>query len=125
LPPYQVPAATVSAIDRVNLPLGGKESGGQILVTGPEISTDQRWVIEHATTSCTSSTPTTLFLYAGTVMPQNLLDGSAAGNFDVADWSPGLLVPGGSRLVAVWSGASTGAVGFLNLQLTVYSTGRG
>lgn len=125
LPTYQAPAAAVSAIDRVQFPLGGKEQGGQILITGPDIPTDQRWVIEHATTACNSTTPTTLLLYNGSIGAQNILDGSSSGNSDNGDWPAGLLIPGGSRLVAVWTSASADAIAFLNLQLTVFATGRG
>ena len=118
LPTYTPPAARTSVIERVQYPLGGKESGGQIVATGPDIALDEQWSIEHAYVTCTSTTPTTLVVYAGMIGPQYLLDGSGSGNADTGEWPNGLLIPGGSRVIAVWTGASTGAIAFLNLQLT-------
>jgi hypothetical protein len=122
LPTYTPPAARTVVIERTQYPMGGKESGGQVVAYGADVPLDEQWMVEHAYASCTSTAATTLVVYAGAIGPQYVLDGSSAGNADTGDWPLGLLVPGGSKVVAVWTGASAGAVAFLNLQITRLGT---
>lgn len=84
-----------------------------------QLDADEMWLIDHAVVACTSSSATSVRLYAGAVSDVALIDGSASGNFDVADWPNGLLLPSSSNLIARWSGASAGAVGTLTVQLRV------
>jgi hypothetical protein len=125
LPTYRAPEAEVSTLDRITLSISGRESAGVIVATGPDVPNDQRWEIEHATAACTSSTPTTLLIYHGSIGVTNLLDGSSSGNFDTGEWPSSLLIPRGSRLVAAWTGCSAGATASLNLQISVTTGGRG
>jgi hypothetical protein len=84
-----------------------------------QLDGSEMWLIDHAVVACTSSTPTILRWYAGTVADLALLDGSSAGNFDVADWNAGLVIQPTSSLIAKWSGASAGAIGVVTLQARV------
>lgn len=85
-----------------------------------QLDDSERWLIEHAVISCTSTTTTALRLYENAPTPGLLLDGSREGNFDVAEWPRGLLVLPGRVLLAQWTGASPGAVATLGLQVLVY-----
>lgn len=95
-------------------------AGGLAMITLPQLAYNERWLLTHMVVGCTSSTSTSLRLYRDNVANPNLRDGSANGNFDVADWSPGLKLPSGASLIAVWSGASDGALATLTLQADVY-----
>lgn len=95
-------------------------AGGVAQIVLPVLDYATRWELTHMVVGCTSSTPTTLRLYRDTVSNPNLRDGSASGNFDVADWPAGLKIPASSGLIAVWSGASAGAVATLTVQGNVY-----
>jgi len=95
-------------------------AGGVCSVQLDQLDDTELWLIDHAVVYCTSSTPTSLRLYSDAIDPGRLLDGSSDGNFDVADWpGDGLQIAPSTSLLAVWSGASDGAVGTLNLQLRV------
>jgi hypothetical protein len=95
-------------------------SDGVALITLPERPDNERWQLTHVVVGCTSSTATQMRLYLDSVSNAGLRDGTSTGNFDVADWAMGLWIPPGRTLLARWSGCSTGAVGTLNLQATVY-----
>jgi hypothetical protein len=56
----------------------------------PQLDPDELWLVDHAVIACTSTTPTAVRLYADSIDPLYLLDGSSAGGFDVADWPNGL-----------------------------------
>lgn len=94
-------------------------AGGTATAALPQVPGDELWLLDHAVIACDSTSATTLRLYADSILPDALLDGSSAGNFDVADWPAGLLVPSTRTLLAVWSGASAGAIGTLTAQLRV------
>jgi hypothetical protein len=81
------------------------------------------WLIERITVSTTSATPTTVMVYAGDPSPYTYVDGSAAGNLDVADESSPILVNSATSLTAVWAGASVGAVGTIRIQYQLVSRG--
>jgi len=93
--------------------------GGSAQLELAQVPSDELWFIDHAVVACTSSTSTSLRLYAGSVSDLALLDGSLSGNFDVADWPNGLLLEATRSLIARWDGASDGAIGTLTLQLRV------
>jgi hypothetical protein len=85
---------------------------------GDQLAGDVLWLIDHAVSSCTSATATSLRMYSGS--PGGLLiDGTDDGNFQVADWPNGLQVAPGRQLCAVWSNADVGSVGTLALQVRV------
>jgi len=91
-------------------------AAGVCQVQLPELDQNQLWLITHAVVSCTSSTPTTVRWYAGSVLDLNLLDGSGSGNFDIADWPNGLQLQPTTSLIVQWTGASAGAIGTVTLQ---------
>lgn len=93
--------------------------GGFAQLEFDQLDQTEMWLIDHAVVSCNSSTPTTVRWYAGSVVDLALLDGSSAGNFDVADWNAGLVIQPTSALVVRWSGASAGAIGTVTLQARV------
>lgn len=90
--------------------------GGIAQLEAAQLAGDEMWLIDHAVIYCTSSTPTAARLYASSVAPTALLDGTASGGFDVADWPAGLQLGPSSSLIAQWAGASDGAIGTLSIQ---------
>jgi hypothetical protein len=99
---------------------------GSVSVVSRPLDSDELWLIDHMVCSTTASAATTLRLYErAQEAPRYFLDGSDRGNFDVADYAAGLQVPPGGQLLAVWSGASAGAVGTLSVQgrRMVYGSG--
>jgi hypothetical protein len=94
-------------------------SGGAATGALDQVPTDQLWIVDHAVAFCTSAAPTTLRLYSDSAQPQYLLDGTDDGNFDVADWPNGLQLVPGRSLLAVWSGATDGAVGTITVQMRI------
>lgn len=95
-------------------------AGGAALAQFRQLEPDELWLIDHAVVACTSSTPTSLRLYADAPEPLRLLDGSnSSGNFDVADWPNGLQLAPSTSLVAMWVGADDGAIGTIRLQVRV------
>lgn len=109
------------AVDKIDHQTSGTaDASGTATVDLGTLDTQTRWVLTHMVAACTSAAASTMRLYFGSVGPAGLRDGTSAGNFDVADWSPGLFVPEGTRLLAVWSGADPGALATLTLQADVY-----
>lgn len=95
-------------------------AGGLATLDVGQLDGSTRWVLTHAVASCTSSTATVMRLYFGSTTPAGFRDGTDAGNFNVADWTPGLFVPEGTDLIAQWSACSDGALATLALQADVY-----
>lgn len=94
-------------------------SGGIAEIDLDQLPADTRWVLTHMVVGCTSTSTTSLRLYLDQVANNALRDGTDAGNFNVADWAPGLMIPPSRTLIARWSGCSDGAIATLTLQATV------
>lgn len=97
-------------------------SDGRAVAIGPQVESGTMWAVQHAVCSSTSSTTTQLRIYDSQAANlESLLSVSNGGNFDEADWpsGPGLLIGQSRQLVAVWSSATTGAVGTLRLQVAL------
>lgn len=98
---------------------GVADSSGVALVTLPVLADNQRWLLTHMVCGATSTAQTQMRLYLDSVANQCLRDGSNSGNFDVADWSPGLMVPPSRSLIARWSGCNPSDTVFLSVQATI------
>ena len=94
-------------------------AAGVAQVAFRQLDGDEMWIIDHAVVACTSSTATVLRWYAGTIADLALLDGSSAGNFDVADWPGGLAIRPSMFLIAQWTGAADGSRGTMSLQARI------
>jgi hypothetical protein len=94
-------------------------AGGACQVQFNQLDSNERWIIDHAVSFCDSATPTTLRLYESNISPLSLLDGSASGAFDVADWPAGLMIRPAMFLLAQWTGAAAGSRGTMTLQARV------
>jgi hypothetical protein len=94
-------------------------TGGTCQIAFEQLPNDQRWLVDHAAVSCTSTTPTRLTWYDSTASPSYMLDFTDEGNLDVGEWANGLHVAPGRSLLAVWTGCSAGAVATVNLQARV------
>lgn len=92
---------------------------GFATVAFPQLDTETQWLLDHAVAQCDSTTDTVMRLYDSDPNRGTLWDGTDAGNFNVADWSPGLLIRPQGQLLAVWSGCSDGAVATLRVQARV------
>jgi hypothetical protein len=110
-------AAGWSLVDYINMNAKTPAAvGGRATLQLRQLDSNELWLIDHAVVSCTSTTATAVRWYTDGADPMRLLDGSASGNFDVADWPAGLQVQSSSSLLVQWSGANAGAVGTLTLQ---------
>ena len=115
------PAAGWAHVDWIDPQhLSDPAAAGVATIEVPPVPLDDMWLIDHMVAACDSTTPTVMRLYVGAAEPGRLRDGSDTGNFDVADWPQGLLVRGGSALIARWTGASAGARAVLTLQARVF-----
>jgi hypothetical protein len=94
-------------------------ASGLATIELPQLPPTDMWLIDHMVAYCTSSTVTSMRLYAGPVSPSNFRDGTDTGNFGVGDWPTGLLVRPSVSLTAQWAGCSDGARATLTLQARV------
>lgn len=73
---------------------------------------DDAWQVGHMVVQNTSSSPTRARVYDSPALtPPTLLDGTNAGNLDIADYASPLPLGRGRQVIVVWSGVSDGAVG--------------
>jgi len=117
--PYGLPTATGWALsDYITRTVTSSPAGadGLAVATAEQLDPDELWLIDRAVVSCTSVADTALRLYDSQVSAGFLLSGSRTGNFDEADYPTGLQLQPLRQLVAVWTGATPGAVGTINLQ---------
>lgn len=116
--PVEAPAAAGWGLaDFLNLHVQtNPATEGRATLDAGQLDPDELWLIDHMVASCTSASRTTLRLYWSAPDPLRILDGTASGNFNVADWPAGLQLHPSTSLVAVWEGADDGAVGTLALQ---------
>lgn len=103
----------------------GPAVGGTMQAGGPNVEPGFLWVVQRATCSSTSTATTQLRLYDSSVSAGNYLTGTDSGNTDEADYSQGLMLGANRQLLAVWNGASDGAVGTLRLQVAVLAQSSG
>jgi len=92
---------------------------GIVLLELPQLDAEERWLLDHAVTSCTSTTVTDLRYYVGAIRDTSIVEQTDNGNFDVADWPNGLRVGPSGILTLRWGGCSAGAIGTANLQIRV------
>ena len=128
LPTYAGPASAASGgwalVDRiVRTYKATADAGGTATFTGLQLDTGQAWSIEHMVCQTSSSAVSSFRLYDSVVDPLQLLDGTDAGNFGVADWPTGLLLLPSTQLVGQWTGADAGASCRVRLQASIYQVG--
>lgn len=92
-------------------------ASGTVTGTFQPVPAGRLWLVERIVVSCTSSTPTAAAFYTDNVNAAGLVEGTSAGNFDIADENSPLAVDGGSTLIVQWTGASVGAVGTCRVQV--------
>jgi hypothetical protein len=95
-------------------------AAGSATLVARQLADNELWLIDHAVVSSDSTTDTKLRLYESLVDPSFYLSGSDSGNFDEADYPGGLQIAPASQLVAVWTGASSGARGRLSVFGRIY-----
>lgn len=92
-------------------------AGGTATATFPAVPAGRLWLVERIVVSCTSSSATSAALYVDQVDALHLVEGTSAGNFDIADENSPLVIESLSVLTVVWTGASNGAVGTCRVQV--------
>jgi hypothetical protein len=95
-------------------------AGGTASVALDQLGTDELWLIDRAVSTCTSAASSSVRHYDTSAAPSRLLSGSNSGNYDEAEYPAGLLLESGSQLLTVWTGATDGAVGTVNVQVRRY-----
>lgn len=94
-------------------------AGGVALITLDQLPDYERWQLTHMVAGCTSAAQTSMRLYLDSVANGSLRDGTATGNFDVADWPMGLMIPPSRSLLARWTGCNDGDVATLTVQANI------
>jgi hypothetical protein len=79
----------------------------------------ERWQVDRIAIATSAGSATSFRLYLGTVDPVNLIDGTAAGDFDVNDAATPLEVTSGTVLTGQWSGGVPGAVATMRVHYLV------
>lgn len=89
------------------------------LATGQfqQVQAGRIWLVERIVVWCTSSSPTAAVFYTDTVQTASIVEGTSAGNFDIADENSPVVVDALSSLIVQWTGASNGAVGTARVQV--------
>lgn len=95
-------------------------AGGTATITLPQLDSFTRWELTHMVAACNSAAATVMRLYLDSAGPQGFRDGTNTGNFDVADWPRGLMVPPSRSLLAVWTGCNDGDIATLTLQANLF-----
>lgn len=96
------------------------DATGTATIDCGQVDPTTQWLVDRVVIQSTSGSASTLKLYDSTVAAAQLLDGTAAGNLNTADYPAGLLVRPSASLVAQWTGASPGAVCTLTAQVRIY-----
>lgn len=89
----------------------------------PQLPHDELWLVHRMVVQTDSPTPTSARVYLNVTDPATLVDGTRAGNFDVADQASPIQVPGGSILICEWEDAEIGTTGSFNVQAVVLKGG--
>lgn len=124
LPTYAAPASAASGgwrlTDRIiRTYRATADASGVATVTSLQLDSGFAWSVEHMVCYSSSGARSSFRLYDSAVDPAQLLDGTDAGNFGVADWPTGLLLLPSTQLVGQWTGADVGAACRLRLQASV------
>lgn len=101
----------------------GPAADGVMRVELPQLPQDELWLVHRIVVQSDSTTDTQARIYLDRPDPGRLVDGTRAGNFDVADMASPIQIPGSSVLVCEWSGASVGAIGAMHVQAIVLTRG--
>jgi hypothetical protein len=119
--PYQLPVTSGWALaDWLDRTYNGvADATGVALISLPQLPDNERWQLTHMVAGCNSAGTTSMRLYLDTVANGALRDGTRNGNFDVADWPMGLMVPPATSLLARWTGCSSGDAVFLTVQANI------
>lgn len=88
-------------------------------VFGP-VQPGYQWRVERIAISSDSALASAFTMYLETIDPTNIVESTPSGNNDIADETQPILVPEGSRLLAVWTGATPGALCSVRIQYTIY-----
>jgi hypothetical protein len=95
------------------------DASGVALITLDQLPDNERWQLTHMVAGCNSTAMTSMRLYLDQVANGSLRDGTGSGNFDVADWPMGLMVPPARSLLARWTGCNPGDRAFLTVQANI------
>lgn len=100
--------------------LTGREDGGAVtLVHGP-VPFGETWHLERLTVETDSLTTTSFSARLDGERLGSLLDRTASGNADVAEYGlPGVVIPSGTSLVLRWETISAGASAAARVQYAV------
>lgn len=99
------------------------DAAGVAVVRFGPVPTSAMWLLERYVVSVTNSPGSQASLYIGDPVTPNLEDGTLAGDLDVADGAPAIMVPGGEVLTFQWVNAGVGNVATARIQYLLASTG--
>jgi hypothetical protein len=97
--------------------------GGVVTLTFPQVADGQLWRIERITVTSTSAVPTSAVVYAGDIDATNVVDGTGAGNLDIADELSPIVLDSTLALTIQWAGVSLGAVCTARIQYQIVQRG--
>jgi hypothetical protein len=96
------------------------DASGVATVTCPQVDPSTQWLVDRLVVQSTSTASASVKLYDSTVAPASVLDGTATGNLNSADYPQGLLIRPAASLIAQWTGATPGAVCTLTAQVRIF-----
>ena len=99
-------------LDERSLPVSSaRATGGTCTAIFEPVPSDRWWLVDRLVVSCTSTTPTTAYVYDDIPGPNALLGGTSSGNFDFDDTNNPYWIEASRQLRVVWVGASAGSIG--------------
>lgn len=107
-------------------PRAGKEAGsGSVTVEYKAPAAGFAYLIDRISVYSNSSTTTACTIYCGNASPENVVDYTPAGNYDIADENSPIYIPAGSKVSVVWTGVSSTADCYVRLQYRIVTETKG
>lgn len=92
------------------------DGDGIAQVSFAPVEQDRAWLVWRVAVTTDSAATTEARVYIDRADVDRFVDGTSAGNLDVADMAAPIVVPGGGRLVVEWTNGTEAAQATANLQ---------
>jgi hypothetical protein len=96
------------------------DASGVATIDCGQVDPFTQWLVDRLVVQSTSAAASAVKLYDSSVAPAQVLDGTASGNLNSADYPQGLLIRPSASLIAQWTGATAGAVCTLTAQVRIF-----
>lgn len=99
------------------------DAGGEAVVQFGPVPANRMWLVQRWVVSVENSPGSQCSVYTDAIATPNLEDGTIAGDLDVADGDPALIVASGSVLIFHWVNAGAGNTATARIQFAVAAIG--